>query len=78
MLGLETLRHGRQFVVRAASLWELILKAGKKDALLANPVRWWEKNVTAQAIRVLSIRVSYVSLLEELPPIHKTRLTAFW
>lgn len=62
---------GAEVVVSVASLWELILKAGKKDALLANPVRWWEKNVTAQPIRVLSICVSHVSLLEELPPIHR-------
>ena len=55
----------------AASLWELILKAGKKDALLADPVRWWEKNVTGNGIRVLSIGVRHISLLDELPVVHR-------
>jgi len=54
-----------------ASLWELILKAGKKDVLLDQPVRWWDKHVAGNGIQVLSIRVSHVSALERLPELHR-------
>lgn len=53
------------------SLWELILKAGKRDALLANPVRWWEKNVTGKGIRLPNIGIRHLSLLDEMPAVHR-------
>ena len=62
---------GAEVVVSAVSLWELILKAGKKDALLDHPGRWWKKNVSGNGLRILSIRVQHISLLEDLPDIHR-------
>ena len=60
-----------EVLVSVASLWELILKSGRKHALVGQPVRWWQKNVTGNGLRVLSIRVQNVSLLEDLPAVHR-------
>ena len=60
-----------EVLVSAASLWELILKAGKKDALVDQPGQWWQKNVSGNGLRTLNIRVRHISLLEDLPAIHR-------
>jgi PIN domain nuclease of toxin-antitoxin system len=55
----------------AANLWELILKKYKKDALVADPLSWWERYVTATGIPALGIRVNHVKALSHLPDLHK-------
>lgn len=60
-----------EIVVSVASLWELILKAGKKDALLQDPLPWWEKYVVGSQIPTLAIRTSHVMALGRLPELHK-------
>lgn len=54
-----------------ANLWELILKMRKKDALLADPLPWWEKYVVRTGIPALGIRVAHVIALGHLPELHK-------
>ena len=34
---------GSPFTASVANLWELVLKARKPDALVADPLPWWEK-----------------------------------
>jgi PIN domain nuclease of toxin-antitoxin system len=60
-----------EVIASVANLWELLLKAPKKDALLTDPLTWWERHVTGNAIAVLSIRVSHVVALGHLPEIHR-------
>jgi PIN domain nuclease of toxin-antitoxin system len=60
-----------EIVVSAASLWELVLKTGKKDALLQDPLPWWEKYVVGSRIPTLAIRMSHVIALGRLPELHK-------
>ena len=55
----------------AANLWELLLKRGKKGALLADPLAWWDRYVTPNGIRILGIRLIHVIALDRLPDIHK-------
>ncbi len=54
-----------------ANLWELVIKAGKKDALLEDPIAWWEKYVVRSGIRTLSIRTAHVLTVGRLANIHK-------
>ena len=60
-----------EVTVSVASLWELILKRGKKDALLADPIPWWEKYVIGTGIPTLAIRVGHVIALGRLPELHR-------
>ncbi|HXM45123.1 MAG TPA: type II toxin-antitoxin system VapC family toxin [Bryobacteraceae bacterium] len=60
-----------EVVVSIASLWELLLKGGKKDALLQDPLPWWEKYVVQSRIPTLAIRTSHVVALGRLPESHK-------
>jgi len=55
----------------AANLWELVLKMGKRDCLLSDPLRWWEKYVLSTNIPTLSIRTAHVMALGHLPALHK-------
>jgi PIN domain nuclease of toxin-antitoxin system len=55
----------------AASLWELCHKAGRKDALVAEPVEWWNKYVAKLGIPILNIRTADVIAQSSLPAIHK-------
>jgi PIN domain nuclease of toxin-antitoxin system len=59
------------FTASVANLWELVLKAGKPGALLADPLPWWEKYVLRTGIPTLAIRVGHVLALGRLPAIHK-------
>jgi PIN domain nuclease of toxin-antitoxin system len=58
-------------VASVANLWELCLKAGKKECLIAQPEAWWDRYVTHTGISVLPIRVSHVLGLSSLPEIHR-------
>jgi PIN domain nuclease of toxin-antitoxin system len=60
-----------EVVASVANLWELLLKAPKKHALLTDPLTWWERHVSPNAIAILSIRVSHVAALARLPEIHR-------
>ena len=60
-----------QVVVSVASLWELLVKKGKSDCLLANPLPWWNRYVIGSGIPVLSIRNTHVAVIDALPEIHK-------
>jgi len=60
-----------EVAVSVASLWELVLKSGKKDALLQDPLPWWEKYVVQAGIPTLAIRTSHVMALGRLPELHK-------
>ena len=62
---------GSEVTVSVASLWELLLKAPKKQALLTDPLAWWEKYVNASALCVLPIRLAHVAALGRLPSLHK-------
>lgn len=57
--------------VSVASLWELVLKREKKDALLEDPIPWWRKYLIGSGIRTLAIRVGHVITSGSLPLIHR-------
>ena len=59
------------FTASAANLWELVLKAHKPGALLADPIPWWEKYVVRARIPALSIRATHIRALASLPELHK-------
>jgi PIN domain nuclease of toxin-antitoxin system len=59
-----------QVTASVANLWELVLKAGKPGALIADPFPWWEKYVIRPGIRALAIRTRHIQVLAGLPPIH--------
>lgn len=63
--------ENEEIVASVASLWELSLKSGKKNALLADPVSWWRKYVTDKGVFTLSIRMADVIAVSALAPIHK-------
>ena len=54
-----------------ANLWELCLKAGKKEALLLDPLPWWERYVVTSGIEAIPIRIAHVMALGSLAEIHK-------
>jgi PIN domain nuclease of toxin-antitoxin system len=60
-----------EVVTSAANLWELLLKMSKSDALLANPLPWWQKYVVETGISILPIRSSHILALGRLSGIHK-------
>jgi PIN domain nuclease of toxin-antitoxin system len=53
------------------NLWELVLKMRKKDALIADPLPWWEKYVIQTHIPTLAIRTAQIMALGRLPEIRK-------
>jgi PIN domain nuclease of toxin-antitoxin system len=54
-----------------ANLWELVLKASKPGALVADPLPWWTKYVTRSGIPALAIRTNHIRALAALPELHK-------
>ena len=54
-----------------ASYWEVVVKAGKGQLSIADPVSWWNRATTALASRVLTIRSNHVSTLSGLVEHHK-------
>ena len=67
---LDTLAN-EQIVASVVNLWELILKKDKPDALIAEPVAWWDKYVVRTGVPVLGIRPAHVMMLDQLPGFHK-------
>lgn len=60
-----------ELVVSVASLWELLLKKDKRDALVGDPLPWWESYVIKTDLPVLGIRQNHVLALGRLPAIHR-------
>jgi PIN domain nuclease of toxin-antitoxin system len=63
--------ENEEIVASVASLWELSLKSGRKNALLADPVRWWRKYVMDKGVFTLPIRTADVIVLSSLAEIRK-------
>jgi len=59
------------------SLWELIVKRSKDTALLADPVDWWNRYVSADAMNVLPVTADHIVYLERLRKFIPTHLTEF-
>jgi PIN domain nuclease of toxin-antitoxin system len=59
------------FTASVANIWELVFKARKPGALIADPVSWWQKYVTRPRIPVLAIRTVHIQVLAKLPDLHK-------
>jgi len=53
------------------SYWELILKKGRPNALVVQPMDWWARYVTRASVEVLPIRVAHVDRLDGLAEIHR-------
>lgn len=53
------------------SLWELIIKRKYDSALLSDPVNWWNRHVSANAMTVLTVTAAHIAYLERLPEIHR-------
>ncbi len=60
-----------EIVASVATLWELSLKSGKKNALVDDPLPWWHKYITSRGVFTLSIRAVDVIALCSLDEIHK-------
>jgi PIN domain nuclease of toxin-antitoxin system len=63
--------ENEEIVASVASLWELAIKSGKKDALVTDPVPWWRKYVMDKGVFTLPIRAADVIALCSLAEIHK-------
>ena len=59
------------FTASVANLWELVLKSRKQGALVADPLPWWQKYVTAAHIPTLAIRTAHIRKLAGLPDLHR-------
>jgi PIN domain nuclease of toxin-antitoxin system len=66
----DALAH-HPFTASVANLWELVLKAQKPGALVADPLPWWDKYVVRQGIRALALRTPHILTLAGLPPLHR-------
>jgi PIN domain nuclease of toxin-antitoxin system len=53
------------------SYWELMIKKGRPNALVLEPMSWWERYVTRSSVEVLPIRVAHVDRLDTLAGIHR-------
>jgi PIN domain nuclease of toxin-antitoxin system len=59
------------FTASVVNFWELVLKARKPGALLAEPLAWWDRYVTGMHIPTLAVRTEHIRALNRLPEIHK-------
>ena len=59
------------FTASVANFWELVIKARKPGALVADPLPWWEKYVITTRIPTLAIRTAHIRVLAMLPELHK-------
>src|SRR5215208_2520034 len=51
--------------------WELMVKKGRRNALIADPAEWWDGYITRGSVEVLPVRVSHVDRLDGLPDLHR-------
>ncbi len=59
------------FTASVANFWELVLKARKPGALVADPIPWWRRFVVGARIPALPIRAAHIGALAALPDHHK-------
>ena len=59
------------FTASLANLWELVLKARKPGALVADPLPWWRKYIVQMRIPTLAIRTAHIRALADMPEFHK-------
>jgi PIN domain nuclease of toxin-antitoxin system len=59
-----------EVIASVVNLWELMLKRGKKNALLSDPLPWWNRNIVGSGILVLGIHNVHVAALHDLPDLH--------
>jgi PIN domain nuclease of toxin-antitoxin system len=59
------------FTASVVNLWELVLKARKPGALVADPLPWWNEFVIGPRIPTLAIRTVHIRRLARLPELHK-------
>jgi PIN domain nuclease of toxin-antitoxin system len=59
------------FTASVVNLWELVLKARKPGALLADPLPWWDRYVTRSHIPTLAVRTEHIRALAGPPDVHK-------
>jgi PIN domain nuclease of toxin-antitoxin system len=62
---------GGEAKASVVSYWELMLKKGRQNALVLNPVAWWNRYVTRASVEVLPVRVAHVDRLGELEEWHR-------
>ncbi len=53
-------------IASVASLWELCRKTGRKTALVKDPLEWWGKHVSQNAIEALPIVEAHLRVLVSL------------
>jgi PIN domain nuclease of toxin-antitoxin system len=53
------------------SYWELVLKKGRKTALVLEPKAWWERYITRHSVKVLPVRVAHIDKLDGLAEWHR-------
>lgn len=54
-----------------ASYWEVMIKAGKGQLVIGDPVGWWQIASKWLGAEVISIRTNHVSALHALPVHHR-------
>lgn len=59
------------YTASVANLWELVVKANKSNALILDPLPWWESSVAGSGIPTLPIRMAHVRVLARLPELHR-------
>lgn len=59
------------FTASVVNFWELVLKAGKTGALIADPLPWWDRYVTGARVPALAIRPRHIRSLAGLPEYHR-------
>ncbi len=57
--------------VSVVSYWELMLKKGRPNAPVVDPVAWWDRYVSRTAVKVLPVQVAHVGRLDTLPDWHR-------
>lgn len=57
-------------VVSAVSLWELMLKKGRRNEIVPDPAAWWRRHVRGSGASILPILDSHIARLDALPPHH--------
>jgi PIN domain nuclease of toxin-antitoxin system len=60
-----------EVIASVVSYWELILKKGRKTALVMEPKAWWDRYITRPAVEVLPVRVAHMDHLDALPEWHR-------
>lgn len=53
------------------SYWELMLKKGRQNTPVVDPIGWWHQYVTRTSMEVLPVRVAHVDRLDQLAAWHR-------